>query len=81
MIDYLYQENVSEDDILKLINYFKSEQYETETVDLDLFLRDNGGNIRKYMFNGVKCMECVINMFIKTRSYVFLFLFSIDEPP
>ena len=70
MIIYIKQ-NVSEADILKLINYFKSEHYETETVDLDLFLSNNGGNVKKYMINDVKCMECVMNMFNKTRSYAF----------
>ena len=60
---------VSEDHILKLVNYFKSEQYETETVDIDLAL--NSGNIHKYMMNNTKCMDFVINIFYKTRCYVF----------
>ena len=71
VIDNLYQENVSEDDILKLINYLKSEKYETETVDLDLFLSENGGNINEYMVHNIKCMQCVVNMFKETRSYAF----------
>ena len=70
MIDNLYQQNISEHDILKLINYFKAEKYETETVDLDLFLTQNGGNINKHMMNNKGCMERVIDMFKKTRSYV-----------
>ena len=70
MTEHLYHKNVSEDVILKLIKYLKSEQFETETVDIDLFLSDKGGNINKYMIKNQKCVGIMIDMFRKSRSYV-----------
>ena len=70
LIDHLYHENISEDIILKLIAYLKKEQYDTETVDIDLSLSNVGGNINKYM-NNKECMKSVMNMFTKSKSYAF----------
>ena len=70
MTEHLYHKNVSGYVILKLIKYLKSEQFETETVDIDLFLSDKGGNINNFMIKNQKCVRMIIDMFRKSRSYV-----------
>ena len=65
--------------MLLLIKYLKSEQFETETVDIDLFLTDKGGNINKYMIKNQKCIAIMIDMFRKSRSYVFFIPISLNN--
>ena len=71
LMEEIYWMDVNEDVITKLINYMKQEQFETESMDLDLQLRD--GNIAKYMVNHEKCMNAVIEILNQSRGVVLLY--------
>jgi len=74
VIIHLKKQTVKQEVILKLIKYLQSEQYETDSIDLDLSLTVNGGNIAKYMINDEECLKHMTNMFNKSRSSASFFV-------
>ena len=62
---HLYEMKVPEDVILRLVNYSKEKEYETESMDMDLQI--DGGNIEQYMVDHQECFQAVVGFFNKSR--------------
>ena len=68
MIDDLYDQNVDEAVILRLVNYLLREKYDTESADVDLKMKP--GNIANYMSNDQNCLAAVVEKFTKSRGKI-----------
>ena len=79
IIVHLYIMEIEEDIITKLVQYFKKEQYDTESIDFDARLGKDGGNISKYMADHKECIAALITkldesqrMLLHYLKYVFI---------
>ena len=75
---HLEDVGICDDDINKLKEYFISEQFDTECIDLDLSLYSNsgrGGNIDKAIESD-DCIKCIKNMFDKATRIIYIYLFT-----
>ena len=70
---HLSEKKVKEDVIFLLVNYSKTQEYDTESMDMDLQI--NGGNISQHMVNHTDCFEMVKEFFNRSRS---MFCLSTD---
>ena len=67
VIDQLHQNRIPRQSVLRLVESLKAQEFETESMDIDMQLSNNGGNISKYMMNYQRCMDVVIDTFNKSR--------------
>ena len=65
VFDHLEKSKVSPEIINKLADYVKYEQYDTESLDLDLKLNGEHCNISRHV-QDKDCIECIRNMFNKS---------------
>ena len=77
LIEHLHEMKIEKDAILRLINYLKKEQYDTETLDLDLRMMAQESNVSQHMVDSEKCMEAVNKMLGKSRGMVLWFYLCI----
>ena len=71
----LEKEGVNKKIISNLKNFVINEQFDTESMDLDLKIDDNdgnGGNIERTIKND-QCIKCIKNMFTKSTRMIYSF--------
>ena len=67
---HLYKLKIKEDVILKLVNYSKYEEYDTETMNMDSQIEN--GNIAHHLVHHQKCFKAVTELFNKSRGIFFV---------
>ena len=74
--EHLFEIKIEEDVILKLVNSSKTQDYETESMYVELEM--NYGNITQQMINHEDCFGAVINLFANSQAilrHTLMYLF------
>ena len=70
--------NIDENQVNNLSKYLRIQQFDTESMDLDLELNELNGNISKSASS--QCVDALLQMFKAARSmFLYLYMFSMIE--
>ena len=74
IFEHLTKKQIKQDVVWRLYQYLKKEEYETESIDLDLRITLDGksvGNISRYMVLDMQCIDAVASIFNQSRGSIF----------